>query len=217
MHIALILAGCGQQDGSEIQEVVLTLLSLAQAGVSWDAFAPDIHQLYVINHLTGKQEVDESRNVLTESARVVRGKIKPITAASVADYDAIIFPGGIGAVTNLCDWRDKGKEFSFNPDVKQFIDAAVSQQKPMGFMCIAPMMIPKIWRGAKLTIGHDTALANQIVELGSAHVNCSATDIVVDENHRIVSTPANMVARSIEEVYEGIHKLVEALMKMVSK
>jgi enhancing lycopene biosynthesis protein 2 len=211
MKFAIILSGCGQHDGSETHEVILTLLSLAQEKIQWDAFAPDIMQHHVTNHLTNSVEPNEKRSVLKESARLVRGKIKPICEAKITDYDAIIFPGGMGAVLNLCDWAQKGKDFSFDPSVKKFIDQAVQHKIPMGFICIAPIMIPKMMSDAHLTIGNDATIAKQIHDLGSHHVNCAATDIVIDTKNKIVSTPANMVANGIDEVYEGIHKLVKAL------
>ncbi len=217
MKFAIILAGCGQHDGSETHETVLTLLSLAQENISWDAFAPDIKQHHVTNHLTNQEETSEQRDVLKESARLARGNVKPITEAIIADYDAVIVPGGMGAVTNLCNWFDKGKDFSFNAEVKSFLDQALAANQPIGFICIAPMMIPKLVTAAKLTIGNDQTLAQQIAELGSEHIDCLATDIVIDEKHKIVSTPANMVAHGIDEVYEGIHKLVQALATMVKK
>jgi len=213
MKVALILAGCGQHDGSETHEVVLTLLSLAQENIEWDSFAPEDNQRQVINHQTEEKQ-EGSRNILRESARLVRGKIKPMTKADPSIYDAIIIPGGFGAVSNLCNWSEKGKDFSFHPDVGNFFDLALSHKKPMGFICIAPMMIPQLYQNAKLTIGNDGSLAKQIQEMGSTHVNCAASDVVVDQNNKIVSTPANMVANSIAEVYEGIHKLVKALIKM---
>jgi enhancing lycopene biosynthesis protein 2 len=47
--IALILSGCGQRDGSEIQETVLSLLALNQANMDVDAFAPNISQEQVFD------------------------------------------------------------------------------------------------------------------------------------------------------------------------
>lgn len=217
MKVAIVLAGCGQHDGSETHEVILTLLSLAQEKVAWDAFAPDIMQHHVSNHLTNESEKNETRSVLKESARLVRGKIKPITEARLSEYDAVIFPGGVGAVTNLCNWFEKGSDFSFNLDVKSFIDNVTAAKKPIGFICIAPIMIPKIVRGAELTIGNDISLSKQIESQGSTHVDCKATDVVVDKKNKIVSTPANMVANSIDEVYEGIHKLVKELVFLSKK
>lgn len=218
MKFALILSGCGQHDGSEIHESTMALLSLAQQGIEWDAFAPDVVKHHVTNHLTNEIEKEETRYVLKESARIVRGKIKPITEAHAQDYDAIIFPGGMGAVVNLCNWYEKGKDFTFNPDVKKFIDDAVAHKVPMGFICIAPMMIPKIYKAAELTIGNDETCAKQIEEMGSKHVECPATDVVVDKKHKIVSTPANMLANGdILQVYQGIYKLVAELAKLAAE
>lgn len=42
------------------------------------------------------------RNVLTESARIARGKISDLAQLSAAHHDAAIFPGGFGAAKNLC-------------------------------------------------------------------------------------------------------------------
>ena len=216
MKFALILSGCGQHDGSETHETILTLLSLAQENISWDAFAPNIEQHHVTNHVTNQVDVMQKRNVLEESARLVRGKIKPLTDMPISAYDAIIFPGGIGAVTNLCDWYEQGSEFSFNSAVRHVIDAAVNTKKPMGFICIAPMMIPKIYKNAKLTIGNDKKLAEQISRLGSEHIDCSSSEVVVDKQLKLVSTPANMLSAGIDEIYQGIHKLVKELALLVS-
>lgn len=207
---AIILAGCGQHDGSETHEVILTLLSLEQEHVEWQAFAPDI-QSKVVDHVTEEVVPSETRSVLQESARLVRGRIKPLEMAQIEEFDALIFPGGLGAVTVLCDWFEKQSEFHFHPQVQHVINQAVTQKKPMGFICIAPMMIPKIYQSATLTIGHDQHLAKQIEHMGCHSVSCNADEIVVDETHKIVSTPANMVARNIDEVYVGIRKLVKKL------
>lgn len=42
------------------------------------------------------------RNVLTESARIARGKITDLAQLSATNHDAAIFPGGFGAAKNLC-------------------------------------------------------------------------------------------------------------------
>lgn len=216
MRFAIVLAGCGQHDGSETHEVILTLLSLEQEGVAWEAFAPDVQQACVVNHVDETVCSTEARSVLKESARLVRGKIQALPDLDVNKFDAIVFPGGLGAVTNLCDWYEKKSSFEFQSDMKRVIERAKAQKKPMGFICIAPVMIPKIYPGAKLTIGHDESIVSQIQSMGGVHVNCPADDVVIDVNHEVVSTPANMVAKNINEVFVGIKKLVQALKHLSS-
>ena len=214
MKCAIILAGCGQHDGSETHEVILTLLSLDQEGITWSAFAPDIQQPCVVNHVDETRSTSESRSVLQESARLVRGRIAALNTLQIDDFDAIIFPGGLGAVTTLCDWFEKKSAFDFILDVERVVSDARSKKKPMGFICIAPVMIPKIYPNAELTIGNDSAIAALIQSTGCKHVDCSADEIVIDHQNKVISTPANMVANSITEVYSGIRKLVHALKHM---
>ena len=50
--------------------------------------------------------------------------------------------------------------------------------------------------------------------MGSEHVNCPVTEFTVDEDLRIVSTPAYMLAGRISEAAEGIDKLVAKILEM---
>ena len=88
-EIGVVLSGCGAQDGSEIHEAVITLLSLDRAGAHAKIMAPDMDQLHVINHLSGKT-MNSNRNSLIESSRIARGKIVPINTINGEDIDAII-------------------------------------------------------------------------------------------------------------------------------
>jgi enhancing lycopene biosynthesis protein 2 len=214
MKFAIILAGCGQYDGSETHEVIATLLALEQEGLDWQAFAPDIQQARVINHVDNTVNTLESRSVLQESARLVRGRIKPLSQLAGSEFSGIIIPGGFGAVTTLSTWLDKKADFTILPELEKILHEAQTQNKPTAFICIAPIMIPKIYPGAHFTIGNDATIAAEITAMGCTHVNCAAEDIVIDERNKLITTPANMVATNINQVYVGIRKLVQALKHM---
>ena len=51
--------------------------------------------------------------------------------------------------------------------------------------------------------------------MGSAHVKSQVSDIVVDEDHNLVSTPAYMEAQSIKDAADGIEKLVKQVLSMI--
>ena len=75
-NVAVVLAGCGVYDGAEINEAVLTLLSLEQQGADYQCFAPDKEQMHVINHLTGEPaegEEEEAANPADEINKALRG------------------------------------------------------------------------------------------------------------------------------------------------
>ena len=215
-NVAVVLSGSGFLDGAEIQESVITMLALDKAGVTYQCMAPDIEQMHVVNHFTGEVSEDEQRNVLVEAARITRTNIIDIALAKPNDYDAVIFPGGYGAAKNLSNFAVKGAASSVQEDVLQFARAFAASGKPMGYVCIAPAMIPHIYGAdAKLTIGSDADTAAAITEMGGVHVECSVQEIIVDEERKLVSTPAYMLDMKISQVAEGIEKLVNKVLGMI--
>jgi enhancing lycopene biosynthesis protein 2 len=213
--IGIVLSGCGVNDGSEIHEAVITMLELDKAGAEMIVIAPNIDQLHVINHATG-EEMDDSRNVLIESARISRGNIEDIAGITSKDLDALIFPGGFGVAKNLSDYAMAGMECSVNPDVLRLSREVHNDGKPIGVICIAPAIMAKILAGeTELTIGFDEQTASDIDAMGAKHVLCPVDEIVVDKEKKVVSTPAYMEAKSIKEAASGIEKLVAEILKMI--
>ncbi|MBV34958.1 MAG: isoprenoid biosynthesis protein ElbB [Rickettsiales bacterium] len=214
--VAVVLSGSGVFDGAEIHESVLTLLALENHGLEYQCFAPNIEQMHVINHLTGEVAEGETRNVLVESARIARGEIKDLAEASADDFDAAILPGGFGAAKNLSDFAVKGSDCTVNPELVSFIKAFAKDKKPVGFMCIAPAMLPHIYgHGTQLTIGTDEDTAKAIEAMGAVHQACPVEDIVVDEANQLVTTPAYMLASSVSDAAKGINKLVDKIASML--
>ncbi len=214
-NIAVILSGCGVFDGAEIHEAVLTLLAIRQAGANYQCFAPDKPQLHVVNHLTGDAEDGASRNVLTESARIARGEIKPVTACNAADFDALILPGGFGAAKNLCTFAIDGEQSQPDSDVLAVCKAFADAGKPAGYACIAPALAASVYpRGVQLTIGTDEATATGINALGAEHVNCQVDEVVIDNDHKLVTTPAYMLAQDILDAQAGLTKMVNSVLAM---
>ncbi|EII3283041.1 MULTISPECIES: isoprenoid biosynthesis glyoxalase ElbB [Vibrio] len=212
--VAVILSGSGVYDGSEIHEAVLALYAIEKAGATWHCFAPNIDQLHVINHLTG-DEMDETRNVLIESARIARGNIDDVAKLNVDEYDALLLPGGFGAAKNLTDFAVSGAECSINTHVAQACRAFANAKKPAGYLCISPVIIPMIYeQGVKGTVGNDEAVSIAFNQMGGEHTTCPVEDIIFDEKHLVLSTPAYMLAENISQAASGIEKLVSKLIKI---
>lgn len=212
--IAIVLSGCGVFDGSEIHETVCTMLALVQAGMFYQCMAANIDQTQVINHLTQKP-MNEKRNVLVESARIARGDIIDIAKANSDDYCAAIYPGGFGAVSNHSDYAQKGENMTVQKDVLAFGQAMAKAGKPQGFLCIAPTLISKIYgERVEHTIGNDPDTAGKIEKMGGKHVEAKVHEAVVDQQHKVVSTPAYMLAQNVAEVYNGVQALVKEVLKL---
>ncbi|HBD1977365.1 isoprenoid biosynthesis glyoxalase ElbB, partial [Escherichia coli] len=184
----------------------------SRSGAQAVCFAPDKQQVDVINHLTG-EAMTETRNVLIEAARITRGEIRPLAQADAAELDALIVPGGFGAAKNLSNFASLGSECTVDRELKALAQAMHQAGKPLGFMCIAPAMLPKIFDfPLRLTIGTDIDTAEVLEEMGAEHVPCPVDDIVVDEDNKIVTTPAYMLAQNIAEAASGIDKLVSRVL-----
>jgi len=166
--IAVVLSGNGVFDGAEIHESTLTLLAIARHGVQYQCFAPDINQAHVVNHITG-EEMPEIRNVMVEAARIARGNIKPLNEYNPADFDAIIFPGGFGVAKNLCTFAFDGVDCVVIPEAEKAIRDTVAANKPVGALCISPVLITKVLSDVEVTIGNDEGTASAIKKMGGTH------------------------------------------------
>lgn len=207
-NIAVILSGCGVYDGSEIHEVVLTLLAIEQNGANYRCFAPNIEQHHVINHINGEVS-NEARNVLVESARLCRGDVEDLCELRVQDFDALIIPGGFGAAKNLSTFALDAENYEINDQVLAAASAFAKVEKPAGYLCIAPALLPLVYgQGVQGTIGYNNDTAKLIVAKGLNHIECEVDGVVVDQARKVVSTPAYMLATSISEASKGITKLV---------
>ena len=218
--IGVILSGCGVKDGSEIHEATLTLAAIDRLGHQYICLAPHKQQTQVINHFDNRPSPQEQRNVIFEAARIARGAIKELSLVSMDSLDAVILPGGMGAVSNLCDFAGNGVTGGIDEQVERLLKEALAQKKPIGAMCIAPVVVARAFRDApnvkvKLTIGNDPTVAAAINQMGMIHQERAVDEICVDIMFRVVSTPCYMLAKRISEVETGVNRLVEEVIALI--
>ena len=215
-RVGVVLSGCGFLDGAEIHESVVTLLALDRAGAQVRILAPEVEQSEVVDHRAAKPTT-ERRNVLIEAARIARGEIENIARVKASDFDAVIVPGGYGAAKNLSTFAVDGKAMKVNADVERFLRDAHAAKKPIGFWCIAPVIAARLFgeQHPRLTIGNDAQTAGAVEAMGAVHVDCRVEDIVVDDKHKIVTTPAYMLGPTIAPVAAGIEKGVQKVLALV--
>jgi len=211
---AVVLAGCGVSDGAEIHESVMTLYAIAKEGSEYQCFAPDISQHHVVNHLTGK-EAPEKRNVLVESARIARGMIKPLSQFNPREFDALIFPGGFGVAKNLCTYAFDGANCSVNLDVATAIKEMISLKKPIGALCISPVILAKVLGNVELTIGNDPGTIRDIEKMGATHYIKTHGEVVIDTRHKVFTTPCYMLDATIVDIAAGAGNIVKEMLKFM--
>jgi len=211
--VCVVLAGCGVYDGSEIHEAVLTLLALDREGAEVLICAPNRDQAHVINHLTG-DVMDQTRNVLVESARIARGEITDLEDVSASDFDALVFPGGFGAAKNLCDFAFAGTDMQVDGGVARLVSESRAEGKPIGFICISPTIAAKLIPGVRLTLGAACEASEAAEAMGANHEVTDVSGCVVDAEHKVVSTAAYMLGPSVGRVARGIDALVTEVLAL---
>ncbi len=212
--IAVVLSGCGVFDGAEIHEATLTLLAISRHGAQYECFAPDVNQAHVVNHITG-QEMNETRNVLVESARIARGNIKPLSDFNAAAFDAIVFPGGFGVAKNLCTFAFDGVDCKVNDDARKAIQAMHKAGKPIGALCISPVLVAKILGDVTVTIGNDSGTAEAIRKMGGKHSVTGHGQVVVDQANKVVTTPCYMLDATIDQIADGAENVIKTILEML--
>ncbi len=226
MKIGVIFSGSGVFDGTEIQEGVFTLLAIKKVGAESVCFAPNINQHHVINHITG-EEMNETRNVLVESARIARGSIQDLEAFDSSKLDALVVPGGFGAAKNLTGWAFSGPDGDINDQVKNAVLSMVKAKKPIAGLCMGPTVIAKALEKSgispSLTVGTTTApspyeidaISQGMEKTGAKAVMKTIEEIEVDSKNKIVTAPCYMMEADILQVRNNVQKAIDALVKLI--
>ena len=103
----------------------------------------------------------------------------------------------------------------FREDVKAAVQEFKATGKPVGLMCIAPVMSAKLFgEGVQCTIGNDADTASALEATGAVHQTASVHEVVVDSNNKLVTTPAYMLAGSISEASTGVFRLVDSVLEI---
>lgn len=183
MNALVLLAGCGLGDGSCIEEVILTYTVLDKYGHSYAIAAVDMDAPSV-DHRT--EASGPARNVLTEAARIGRGRIQALAALDLEPFDALLIPGGIGLIANYRDC----------PEVSACLDHFLRAGKPVGAMCAGIDFL-------RMALGRDL-LSEEATQLPPGAF-CR------DGAKNIYYTPAFRNTQSCYDVLLGIDAMVSAM------
>merc|ERR550534_228284 len=164
--------------------------------------------MHVVNHTKG-EEMNETRNVLLESARIARGDVKPLSDLSASDYSAVIFPA----------------DMEVDADVARVVGEFKAANKPQGFCCIAPVIPAKVLK-ASVTVGSDNTedpdypyagTAGAIDAMGGKHVVKGPAAAHVDADNNVVTAAAYMYNGRPDQIFDSVKAMVDNVMQRVDK
>ena len=219
-RVGVVLSGCGASDGSEIHEAVMALYWIERAGGRAICMAPDVEQARVVDHLTRAPEGQAGpRRVLAEAARIARGQVRDIATVRENDVDALIFPGGAGVGTALSNYAEKGVVCEVHPEVTRLLKAMLQRRRPMGFVCLSPILAARVLgpaAGVRITFGTKACEEAKHAAIMGADVRpCPLREILVDQKNRVVSTPAYMYDDArLSDVGFAVERLVRQVIAL---
>jgi len=223
--VVVVLSGNGVYDGTEVHEAAAAVAALTRGGAKPIFVAPDVNQAHVVDHTSGS-EMKEERSVIKESSRIAREAVQSLaTLKASSDVAAVLFPGGFGAAKNLSDFGFKGADMTVNPEVARVIKEFHAAGKPIALCCIAPILAAKVLgsKGVRLTMGrkgdeskwpHGGAI-DAAQSFGATMVDMDVGEVCVDDDNKIVSSPAFMYNGEFHEIQDGVGNMVRELLKMI--
>lgn len=200
-RVGLLLSGCGAYDGSDVYESVLLALAIRTQGMRTLFLAPDGIQADVVDHSTGDADDGAApRRILLESARLGRGGVHPAADVPPSGLDALVVPGGMGSVRNLClpgpGVLGGGPPI---PEVAALLRALDERRVPLAAIGLGRVVLSR-HRGEGLD---PSALA------------VGKSEVVAAEDGRTLYTPGFLGSDSIVDVALGIDRLVAALASLL--
>ncbi len=200
-------------------------MAISRAGKKVIFYGPDKAQHHDVNHLTGV-DYSSQRNIRVEAARIARGEVKNLDELTAECVDAVIFPGGFGAAKNLSTFATSA-EPQVDEEVARVLREFTAAGKPIGLCCIAPILAALVLAKddgvkVKITLGKRAgegwpyaATIDKAIEFGADHVEMGVDEVCVDEEHKIVTTPAYMFDGEFHQIHDSVAKMVDTVLGML--
>jgi enhancing lycopene biosynthesis protein 2 len=147
-----------------------------------------------------------------ESARLVRGNIQPLSEFRADDFNALVLPGGFGVAKNLCTYAFDGPDMKVNDEVASAILTMLELKKPIGAMCIAPVILAKLLENVTLTIGTDETTEKHVQQMGAVNVRTRHGDVIADKHYNVFTTPCYMLDASVSQIAQGTENLIRDML-----
>jgi enhancing lycopene biosynthesis protein 2 len=140
--------------------------------------------------------------VLIESARIARGRIRPLSDAETSLLSGLIIPGGQGVVRNLMSGvGESGRKREADPEVARLVHVLLEQRRPIGTISLAGSLVATI-------LG---------LPLEEDPFSTPPTEIRIDEARGLVWTPGFLSGDRIADVARGIDAMAAEVVRRASK
>jgi len=117
---------------------------------------------------------------------------------------------------NLSTFAFDGANCEVNKEVESAIQGMYKLAKPIGGLCISPVILARIIGNVELTIGNDSNTAALVEQMGARHKPAGHGEVIIDTKNKIFSTPCYMLDADIVQIATGAENIVRAMLKSLS-
>ena len=75
--------------------------------------------------------------------------------------------------------------------IEEVIKSVHDAGKPIGGLCIAPVLLTKVLKNITVTIGNDEKTATDVEKMGGVNINTSHGEVISDKRNKIYNHPEN--------------------------
>lgn len=211
-RIGVILCGQNFSDKNEIQEAKLVLNALEKWGAA-AVFLTFLQAQEDDNKGFYKGVAEDEKRGLTPLTGLTSYPLSDISEIEKFMPEALII---LSAKSVPVYFKTKENSDEMPPESAGYMDLLKKIHKEnitIGLVGKSAILAPLLVGGpVRVTLGNDPDSAELIEELGGEAVICPADDIVIDDEQHIMTTPGFLAGGTVEEISQGIDKLVTRIL-----
>ena len=100
-------------------------------------------------------------------------------------------------------------------DVAAVIRAFHNAGKPVGALCIAPVMIAKVLGDVTVTVGSDPGTIRNVESFGAKHEVTVQKGVCSDKVNKVFTTPCYMLPARIGDIADCADNLIKEMMSVM--
>jgi enhancing lycopene biosynthesis protein 2 len=198
-RVGVLLAGCGALDGTDPFEAVFAMEAVQELGHEALPLVADLPQMHVVDHTTGDERPGESRALAHESARLGCGKLYFIQDLSPKLLDALVIPGGQGAVKNLLQNFGAPEPPRIPAVVADFVTAVHQAGGAVGAISLGEFVLNALFKPAPDQPGC---------------LDLEPGAVWSDPDRRLALAAGHLIGAPLPDLRRGVHSLVRTLLNM---
>lgn len=198
-RVGVLLAGCGALDGTDPFEAVFAFEAIQDFGHEPIAVVADLAQMHVVDHTSGDELQGQSRSLQQESARLAPGKLFCIKDLAPTLLDAIVIPGGQGAVKNLLSNFGAPEPPCVLPELRDFLESVHAGGGAIGALSLGEFVLNALFEPRPDQPG---GLDLEVCAVWS------------EPDRRLALAPGHLISASLPDLRRGVRALVAVLLQM---